>query len=172
MLNHDYKNNNGRNFQFTKFSFIDFVFTERGSLSGKRPKSAGGKSSICRFSFSAARNANTKATEYVTFGFSFCTLVFPLLEKFEPHCLSAIRIFQCFNRHNLWKFRQPTLYWESWRLCRSFINLTEWRQRRVTCQQLISYIKILNTKYCPKDCLYFTELVHKTDHHFTTFLSF
>ena len=25
-LNHDYKNNNGRNFQFTKFSFIDFVF--------------------------------------------------------------------------------------------------------------------------------------------------
>ena len=65
---------------------------------------------------------------------------FSLLEKFEPHCLSAIRIFQCFNRHNLWKFRQPTLYWESWRLCRSFINLTEWRQRRVTCQQLISYI--------------------------------
>ena len=26
--------------------------------------------------FSAARNANTKATEYVTFGFSFCILVF------------------------------------------------------------------------------------------------
>ena len=23
----------------------------------------------------------------------------------------------------------------------SFINLTEWRQRRVTCQQLIGYIK-------------------------------
>ena len=23
MLNHDYKNNNGRNFQFMKFSFID-----------------------------------------------------------------------------------------------------------------------------------------------------
>ena len=105
-----------------------------------KKKSFSGKSSSCRFSFSAARNANTKATEYVTFGFSFCTLVFPLLEKFEPHCLSAIRIFQCFNRHNLWKFRQPTLYWESWRLCRSFINLTEWRQRRVTCQQLIGYI--------------------------------
>ena len=110
--------------------------------SGKRPKSASCKSSSCRFSFSAARNANTKATEYVIFGFSFCILVFPLLEKFEPHCLSAIRIFQCFNRHNLWKFRQPTLYWESWRLCRSFINLTEWRQRRVTCQQLIGYINI------------------------------
>ena len=33
-LNHDYKNNNSRNFQFTKFSFIDFVFTDRRSLSG------------------------------------------------------------------------------------------------------------------------------------------
>ena len=62
-LNHDYKNNNGRNFQFTKFSFIDFVLTDRRSLSGKRPKSASGKSSSCRFSFSAERNANTKATE-------------------------------------------------------------------------------------------------------------
>ena len=48
-LNHDYKNNNGRNFQFTKFSFIDFFLTDRRSLSGKRPKSAGGKSSSCRF---------------------------------------------------------------------------------------------------------------------------
>ena len=28
------------------------------------------------FLFSAARNAITKATEYVTFGFSFCILVF------------------------------------------------------------------------------------------------
>ena len=66
-----YKNNNGRNFQFTKFSFIDFVLTDRRSLSGKRPKSARGKSSSCRFSFSAVRNANAKATEYATFGLSF-----------------------------------------------------------------------------------------------------
>ena len=71
MLNHDYKNDNGRNFQFTKFSFIDFVLTDRRSFSGKRPKSAGGKSSSCRFSFSAERNANTKAAEYITFGFFF-----------------------------------------------------------------------------------------------------
>ena len=28
MLNHDYKNDNGRNFQFTKLSFIDFVISE------------------------------------------------------------------------------------------------------------------------------------------------
>ena len=76
MLNLDYKINNGRNFQFTKFSFIDFVLTDRRSLLGKRPKSVSGKSSSCRFSFSAERNANTKATEYVTFGFSFSILVF------------------------------------------------------------------------------------------------
>ena len=31
-LNHDYKNNNGRNFQFTKFSFNDFVLTDRRRL--------------------------------------------------------------------------------------------------------------------------------------------
>ena len=70
------KNNNGRNFQFTKFSVIDFVLTDRRGLSGKRPKSASGKSSSCRFSSSAGRNANTKATEYVAFGFSFSILVF------------------------------------------------------------------------------------------------
>ena len=76
MLNHDYKINNGCNFQFTKFSFIDFVLTDRGSFSGKRPKSASGKSSSCQFWFSAERNGNTKAIEYVTFGFSFSVLVF------------------------------------------------------------------------------------------------
>ena len=50
------QNNNGRNFQVTKFSFIDFVLTGRRNLSGKRPKSACGKFSSCRFSLSAARN--------------------------------------------------------------------------------------------------------------------
>ena len=91
-LNHDYKNNNGRNFQFTKFSFIDFVLTDRKSLSGKRPKSASGRPFSWRFSFSAARNANTKATEYLTFGFSFGTLfIFPFQESLngkisaQPH---------------------------------------------------------------------------------------
>ena len=38
-LNHDYKNNNGRNFQFTKFSFIDFVLTEVFQVNGQnRPE--------------------------------------------------------------------------------------------------------------------------------------
>ena len=45
------------------------------------------------------------------------------------------------------EFRQTTLYRESWRLCRSFINLIEWRERRVTCQQLIGDIKHTWKKY-------------------------
>ena len=36
-LNHDYKNNYGRNFQFEKFSFIDFVLIDKWNLLGKRP---------------------------------------------------------------------------------------------------------------------------------------
>ena len=75
-LSQDYKNNNGRNFRFKKFSFIDFVLTDRRSLSGKRPKLASGKSSGRRFSLSAERNANAKATECATFGFPFSILVF------------------------------------------------------------------------------------------------
>ena len=93
-MNNDYKNNNGRNFQYKKFSSIEFVLTDRRSLSGKWPKSASGKSSSCRFSFAAERNANTKATEYVTFSFPVSRLVlFPFWEESEPHGLSAIRIF-------------------------------------------------------------------------------
>ena len=75
-LNHDYKNNNGRNFQFKNLSFIDFCLINRRSLSGKRSKSASDKPSSCRFSFSAEKNTNTKATVYVTFSFSFSILVF------------------------------------------------------------------------------------------------
>ena len=73
-LNH-YKNN-GRNFQYTKFSVIDFVLTDRVSLSGTRPKSACGKSFSNRLSFSAVRNVITKATKNITFGFFFSYLVF------------------------------------------------------------------------------------------------
>ena len=63
-------------FDSKKFSFIDFVLTDRRSLSGKRPKSANGKSSGCRFSLSAEKNANAKATKCATFGFPFSILVF------------------------------------------------------------------------------------------------
>ena len=70
------KTNNGPNFQYTKFSVIELVLTNRRNHSGTRPKSACGKSSCGRFSFSAARNAIAKATKYVSFGFSFRILVF------------------------------------------------------------------------------------------------
>ena len=136
-LNHDYENYNERYCQCSKFSFIDFVLMDRKSLSGKQSKSAmaSGKSSRCRFSFSAARIRNFR------FFFSFNSFL-PLLRKFERHCLWAIRIFQWFSYRNRKKFRRTTLYYESWRLLyRSFINLTEWRQRGVTCQQLIDDIK-------------------------------
>ena len=60
---------------------IDLVLTDRRNLSVTRPKSAHGKSSSGRFSFSATRNASTKATKYVTFGFPFHILVFFLFEE-------------------------------------------------------------------------------------------
>ena len=56
--------------------FIELVSIDRRNLSGTPLKSACGKSFSCRLSFSAARNAITKATEYVTFGFCFHILVF------------------------------------------------------------------------------------------------
>ena len=56
------------------------VLTNRRNLSGKRPKSAHGKSFSCRFSFSAIKNDFTKAAEYVTFGFYFRSLVFFLFK--------------------------------------------------------------------------------------------
>ena len=41
-----------------------------------------------RFFISAIRNATTKATEYVTFGFLFSYFGFlPFVGKFERHCL-------------------------------------------------------------------------------------
>ena len=47
----------------------------------------------------------------------------------------------CFKSLTLIKFRQTILDWEWWGLSRSFIKLTKWCERRVTCQQLIGDIK-------------------------------
>ena len=73
------KTNNGLTFNFQNSQLlIDLVFTDRRNLSGTWPESACGKSSSCLFSFSAVRNAITKATEYITFCFSFrISLFFP-----------------------------------------------------------------------------------------------
>ena len=140
---------NGPDFQQAKLSFIALVLTERRNLSGTLPKSACGKSSSCRLSFSAARNAITKATEYVTFGFCFHILVF------SPFKLSlnvtwryvsatlAIRIFQCLaaiTRKNSEK--------------RPWIE-TKWRERGVTCQQLIG-----NIKHTSKSIVFFHVCCH------------
>ena len=54
------KTNNGRSFQYTKFPVIDLVLTDKRNLSDTRAKSAYGKSSSCRFSFSAISNTRNK----------------------------------------------------------------------------------------------------------------
>ena len=53
---------------------------------------------------------HSQPREMITFGFSFIFYYIgflPLLE-FEPLCLSAIRNFKCFSRHNSRKLRQTT----------------------------------------------------------------
>ena len=69
-------------FNIQKLSVIDFVLTDTRNLPGKRPKSACGKSSNCRFLFSAARISITKAAEYVTLGFFSYFGFLPVLRKF------------------------------------------------------------------------------------------
>ena len=112
VLNLNYENYNERNCQGSKFSFIDFVLTDRKSLSGKQSKSAmaSGKSSRCRFSFLAARIRNFRIRNF-RFSFSFNGFL-PLLGKFERHCLWAIRIFQCFSCRNRKKI--PTNHLVLW----------------------------------------------------------
>ena len=70
MLNHNKKQKKGITFNSQNSQLKTF------SLPGTRPKSVSGKSSSCRFLFSAVRNAITKATEYQTFGCSWPTLFF------------------------------------------------------------------------------------------------
>ena len=60
---------------------------------------------------------------------------------------------QCFSNHNPRKFRQTTMDREEWRFCHSFINLTEWREMRVTCQQLIG-VKVKNYRNFFDVCCY------------------
>ena len=87
-------NNDGHNFQCTKFLFNDFVLTHSESWLGKRPKSAFGKSSSCPFSFSAARNVIVKASKYVTFGFYHRILVFfPFRESLKVIFWERYRFF-------------------------------------------------------------------------------
>ena len=122
------KANNGPNFQYIKFSVIELVFTDRRNISG-----------TCQ---------NWPWVNLLVLDFRSVSR-----EKFhyQRHWICRFRLwtslsvsgkdFLAFNSHKLKKFWQTTLDWEWWRLCRLFINQTKWRERGLTCQQLIGDIK-------------------------------
>ena len=89
----------------------------------------------CRFLLSAARNAITKATEFVTFSFSF-----RILEMDVTVCkrYEFFRVLAAIIHTNPDK-RSWIENGESFTVHSS--TLTEWRERRVTYQQLIGDIK-------------------------------
>ena len=139
-------NENGCNFQFTKFSFIDFVLTKRRSLSGKLPKSASGKSSSCGFSFLAERNAIIKATEYATFGFSFSILVFfPFWECLNLIVCQWYRFFSALAAIIIIKLRQTTCIENREGFA---VQLSTWPSgTKGEWKQLIGYIDTRKKKY-------------------------
>ena len=108
---------------------LTFSLSTKDTFLCTRPKSACGKSSSCRFSFSAARNAITQV-KYVIFGFIFVFCFTFASRKFwatlsvwNTNCLLAAK-------------RQATLDWERPTLCHSFLNL----------KQLIDDIKLILKK--------------------------
>ena len=122
-----------------KILSYELVLTDRRNLSGTRPKSACGISSGCRFSFSAARNPITKATQYVTFGFSFRILVFFLFQE-------SLNVTVC-KRHGFFILLAAIIENKNdlgLRVVKAlpFIHQPDREaRRRVTCQQLIGDIK-------------------------------
>ena len=91
-------------------------------------------------SFPAEGNGNTKATKFVTFGFPFCILVFFLFQKTFNLTVDERYNFFSVLAAIIRQTSDKLFVMRIERVCVSFINLTEWRQRRVTCQQLIDYI--------------------------------
>ena len=122
-----------------KILSYELVLTDRRNLSGTRPKSACGISSGCRFSFLAARNPITKATQYVTFGFSFRILVFFLFQE-------SLNVTVC-KRHGFFILLAAIIENKNdlgLRVVKAlpFIHQPDREaRRRVTCQQLIGDIK-------------------------------
>ena len=84
-LNHNNKNNNGRNFQFAKFSFIDFVLTDRRNLPGKRPNRQIFQMSIFVLSREKCHYQSHRIRNF-RFFFSYIGFLH-LVGKFECHCL-------------------------------------------------------------------------------------
>ena len=99
----------GCNFQYTQFSVIDLVLTDRRNLSGTQPKLACGKSSSCWLLFSGVRNAISKGNEYVIFSFTFHILVFFPLKESLNITLSRQYIFFNFLAAMIQKYsdKQP-----------------------------------------------------------------
>ena len=119
----------GVTFNPKNFSVSHFFLTDRRYIFRNC-----GKSFSCGFSCSDARNATIKATEYVTFDFSFRILVlFPSQEilnvtvskKYEFFIVLAAKIRENFDK----------LPW-----IESGEDLIKWRERRVMSQQLIGDI--------------------------------
>ena len=120
-----------------------FPYRQKKSKSGTQPKAACDKSSSSRFLFSAARNAITKVTEYVTIGFSFRILYFfPFRKSLNVTVCKRYEFFSVLAatiRENFQK--QPwiengdgfALHLSTW--------LRGKKLRPVTCQQLIDDIK-------------------------------
>ena len=102
--------------------------------------------SSCRFSFSAERNFNTKATEQATFGFYFSVLVFFLFQESLNHIVCQRYGFFSVLAAIIRESSEKQHVLRIVKACCSFISLTEWRQRRVTYKQLISYINTLGKK--------------------------
>ena len=103
---------------FSQKQLLIFSLSTKDTFLCTRPKSACGKSSSCRFSFSAARNAITQV-KYVIFGFIFVFCFTFASRKFwatlsvwNTNCLLAAK-------------RQATLDWERPTLCNSFSNLKQ-----------------------------------------------
>ena len=104
---------------------LTFSLPIKEIFSCTRPKSARGKSSSCRFSFSATRNTNYPG-QGPNWRFFFSYFVFlPFPGNFEWHCLLEIRIFSFFFLPTMRKSQHATLDWERPPLCHSFMNLTQ-----------------------------------------------
>ena len=105
----------------------------------------------CRFLLSAARNSITKATEYVTFSFSFRILVFlPFWQSLNVTVCKRYGFFSVLAA--ILRTNPDKRPWiengESFAVHSS--SLAEWRERQVTYQQLIGDIKHSwekNTRY-------------------------
>ena len=96
------------NFQFTKFSFIDFVLTDRRSLSSKRQNRLVSNLPVVDFHSQTWEMLTIKPLNAQLSGFFEYIGFLPFLGKFEPHCLPEIRDFWCPSRRNSRKLRQTT----------------------------------------------------------------